>query len=76
MQSRYTLTYFINVCGVTSVTHKNCSGAGVCRMKKDNGKTTYTNLGLIKYQVLSYDPSQSALLLKYKQDDKGEYMIR
>eukprot|EP00794_Sanderia_malayensis_P000415 gene415-1051_t len=73
VNSRYkSFTYFINICGVTSVTEHTCAGSGVCRMAKNSqGQSVFTSLGLIKYQSLKYDSSQKALILKYQQDAQG-----
>ena len=72
MKSKYPgISYFVNVCGVTSVTDKNCENSGVCRGETINGKTTFISLGLVKYQNLVFDTVTNSLILKYLQDANG-----
>lgn len=56
---------------MTSSTDANCVGAGVCRISTTKDKKIYQNLGLVKYQQLEYDMVSKAVILKYRQDDKG-----
>ena len=66
------IQYLLNICGMTSATDANCAGAGVCRIITTKEKKIYQNLGLVKYQQLEYDMVSKAIILKYRQDDKGK----
>lgn len=72
VKSKYPgISYFVNVCSVTSVTDDNCKDSGVCRAEKANGKTVYRSLGSVKYQKLVFDTVTNTLNLKYLQDSDG-----
>ena len=74
MKSKYPgISYFLNVCGATSVTDKSCENSGVCRSETTNGKTAFISLGLVKYQNLVFDTVTHSVILKYLQNADGMF---
>jgi len=62
--------FFVSVCHELSLSKaKNCSGAGVCWVRKHGDSTIYTALGRYNHRAMTYYKDEGMLILKYCSDE-------
>ena len=62
--------FFISVCDELHLSDAgDCTGAGVCLVRKQGGNKVHKALGYYRYRTMTYFKDERMLILKYCSDD-------